>query len=36
MPTFWKNKKPKKTSPEDKAWTAFSQYVRLRDCFATV
>jgi hypothetical protein len=43
MPTFWKqnlvwNKKPKtkKSSPEDKAWKAFSLYVRTRDCLATV
>ena len=44
MPTFWKQgliwNKPTKTkkepNPEDKAWTAFSDLIRLRDCLATI
>jgi hypothetical protein len=43
MPTFWKkdtvwNKKPKAKkppNPEDKAWVAFSLYIRTRDALRT-
>lgn len=42
MPTFWKKtsqwgkgSKTKKSNPEDKAWRAFSEYVRIRDCIRT-